>query len=48
MAELKKDTTLTAAEIPVPKCNYGVDPESVTKGDLHGNSKFGGKSRGMA
>lgn len=47
MAELKKDTTLTADEAPTPRCGYGVDPESITKGDLHQNSKYGGKGRGM-
>lgn len=48
MTELeKKSGTITPSEEPVPRHNKGIDPETVTKGDLHGNSKYFGKSRGM-
>lgn len=48
MAELeKKSGTITPAEEPTPHHGRGVDPASITQGDLHQNSKYGGKSRGM-
>jgi len=48
MAELeKKSGTITASEEPTPHHGRGVDPSTITKGDLHQNSKFFGKSRGM-
>ena len=48
MAELEKRSgTITPAEEPTPRHGRGVDPESITNGDLHGNSKYGGKGKGM-
>jgi len=48
MAELEKRSgTITPDEEPTPRHGRGVDPESITKGNLNENSKYGGKSRGM-
>ncbi len=48
MAELeKKSGTLKPEEVPTPRCGYGVDPSTITKGTLTGNSRVGNKARGM-
>lgn len=48
MAKLEKRSgTITPSEEPTPHHGRGVDVSSITQGDLHGNSKYGGKSRGM-
>ena len=48
MAELEKRSgTILPNEDCIPRHNKGVDPATITKGDLHQNSKYGGKSRGL-